>query len=57
VRELKQQRDHFINNTMCTNCTYGNYLFLFVLTIINEGAYLTFKSICQKALKDGIIAI
>ena len=29
----------------------------FVLMIFNEGAYLTFKSIFHKALKDGIFAI
>jgi len=28
---------------------------LFVFTISNEGAYLTFQSIFHKALKDGII--
>ena len=32
-------------------------LYLFVLTLFNEGAYLTSKSIFHKALKDGIIAI
>jgi len=30
-------------------------LYLFVLTLFNEGAYLTSKSIFHKALKDGII--
>jgi len=35
---------------------YLSLFVLFVLTIFEEGAYVTFKPIFNKPLKDGIIA-